>query len=70
MPLTKVQLQEYLAEDGRKCPVCKSEDIGALGDGQLYPSDDGLVEGYSTCFECGKRWVSVYSLTYAELQED
>jgi C4-type Zn-finger protein len=53
---------------GVRCPYCKSEDIGAAGDGQAYhlAHAEHLIEEVVQCEECGKMWIDTYTLTCIE----
>lgn len=58
---TNKQKTAYLNALGSICPYCKSENINALG--KLECDDSGTAEQEVECYDCGKLWKDIYTLT-------
>ena len=59
-------VQEYLKEDGNRCPKCKSYDV----EGGHVEMDSGGAWQNIHCSDCGARWIDIYHLVGFELEEE
>lgn len=57
--------KEYLETGGVKCLFCKSTNI----EGGFLQVDASYSWQKMTCFECGKKWRDIYTLTDVEVEE-
>jgi hypothetical protein len=55
------QKKEYLDALGNICPYCHSSNINALG--SLECDDDGTADQEVECYDCGRLWKDIYTLT-------
>jgi transposase-like protein len=60
MKLTDEQRQNYLKQDGVRCPYCNTTDIESLGPAEV--SSSGVFQDIH-CNGCGRNWTDEYTLT-------
>jgi C4-type Zn-finger protein len=56
--LTYEQKQDYLNENGTKCPYCQSTQLN----GEQFDVNAGIATQNVECMSCGEYWKDVYRL--------